>query len=268
MRALTPFVVLLTALASASCAKIIGIEETELVSLPANLACVGQVTPPVGNGTQVQINAFIANIATGTPLEGVRVKRCLSRLDVTCEDATVYTSDADGMVSVPVQSGFRGYLRIEDAVQDGASNRLVTYFWYFSQPIVETRAEPFPIYAMTRAYRDLAFYSTIPGGHADRGEVAINVTDCDDVNAVGIRLDIDAPESVDDRTKSFYFASDLIAINPADPQTDVSGLGGYVALLPGAVKIVAVHAASGVAIAEDDLLIQPDVLTTVRLLPE
>jgi hypothetical protein len=64
----------------------------------------------------------------------------------------------------------------------------VTYFWYFSEPIVATRPTPFPIYAMTRAYRDLAFYSTSPGDHSQRGEIAINTTDCEDLNASGVRL--------------------------------------------------------------------------------
>ncbi len=88
------------ALSTMSCAKILGIEDTALLPLPEALSCVGEVVPPVGNGTQINIVAYIGNIATGgTPIANVRVRRCLSRLDLTCDGADVYLSGADGLVS-------------------------------------------------------------------------------------------------------------------------------------------------------------------------
>ncbi len=263
------------ALSTMSCAKILGIEDTALLPLPEALSCVGEVVPPVGNGTQINIVAYIGNIATGgTPIANVRVRRCLSRLDLTCDGADVYLSGADGLVTVPVTSGFNGYLRIEDpnpALPADDPNRLVTYFWYFSQAIVDNRPEPFPIFAMTRAFREIALYDGVTEDTTLRGELAINSTDCADENIDGIRFEITTPTRVDELTLPFYFSDGLVLIDPpiAEQQTDaMSAIGGYRAVKSGTVGIRAIHAASGVTVAEDTLLVQPDVLTTVRLLPQ
>jgi hypothetical protein len=108
--------VLALCLTSAACTKIIGIEDTELSVLPSNLQCVGSVVRPVGDGSPISIDAQISNLATGAPIEGVVVRRCVTRLDIVCDNADVYYTDATGRVSVPVTSGFNGYLRIEDPI--------------------------------------------------------------------------------------------------------------------------------------------------------
>lgn len=262
------------AFASTSCAKILGIDDTALLPLPEALACVGEVVPPVGNGTDVNIVAYIGNIANGLPIEGVRVRRCLSRLDLTCDGAQTYLSDALGIVTVPVTSGFNGYLRIEDpnpALPADDPNRLVTYFWYFSQAIVDNRPEPFPIFAMTRAFREIALYEGVTEDTTLRGELAINSTDCSDQNIDGIRFEITTPTRADELTLPFYFSDGLVLIDPPleEQQTDLmTAIGGFRAVKSGTVGIRAVHARSGVVVAEDTLLVQPDVLTTVRLLPQ
>lgn len=270
------FTVALVALAlcTTSCAKILGIEDTELLPLPDELSCVGEVVPPVGNGTEVNIVAYIGSILDGSAIPGVRVRRCLSRLDFVCDDADVYYSDAAGLVTVPVTSGFNGYLRIEDpnpALPVNDPSRLVTYFWYFSEPIVETRATPFPIYAMTRGFREVALYDGVTEDTTLRGEIAINSTDCSDMNVEGIRFEITTPARTDELTLPYYFSDQLVIIDPPleEQRTDaMSAIGGFRAVRSGSVGIRAIHAESGVIVAEDTLLVQPDVLTTVRLLPQ
>lgn len=266
MRMLTYIAIALLALASASCAKILGIEDTELLELPANLACVGSNTPPMGDGSPTDIVARIVDLGTGEPVEGLHVRRCATRLDAVCA-GEVYTSDADGLVEVPVNTPFNGYLRIEDPLGDGEAN-YVTYFWYFSQPIVGPREEPFPISAMTRATRNFLLYNGTTTDPTLRGEIAINSTDCADENASGITFEITTPASADADTHAFYQSDVQILIDPANAQTDGAGLGGFLGVKPGSVGIRALHAASGTVVAEDTLLVRPDVLTTVRLLPQ
>jgi hypothetical protein len=261
--------VLLGALGLGGCAKILGIEGTELAP-GLDFACVGRVPRPQGDGSEVEIVAAIVDIATGVPLEGVRVVRCLTRLDLACESTEPVFSDADGLVRVPVTSGFNGYLRIEDPDDDTTDAGLVTYFWYFSEPIVETRAEPFPIYAMTRAFRRDVLYAQAGAPDPGLGEVAINATDCEDADAPGIHFEITTPARIGSSTVPFYFANGQIVV-PSMPEgevTDVSGLGGYLGVKPGSVGIRSLLVDTGDKVAEDTLLVQPDVLTTVRLLPQ
>ena len=78
----------------------------------------------------------------------------------------------------------------------------------------------------------------------------------------------DQGTDAEEREKSFYFASGQIAINPSVEETDAAGLGGFVSLLPGTVRVRAIHAQTGALVAEDNLLVEADVLTTVRLLPQ
>jgi hypothetical protein len=261
------------AVAVAGCAQIVGIEDTELAPIEPgqNLTCVGKVPTPVGDGSDVEIYARIVDITDPTsPVEGMRVVPCASRLQQNCDTSTTYFSDENGEVRVPVQSGYNGYLRIEDPMGDVSPEGWITYFWYFSEPIVETRETPFPISAMRRGFRKDFVYPADNPQDSLLGEIAINATDCGDVNAPGIHFEITTQSSIGDSTIPFYFANGLINLpSMDDPQeTDASGLGGYLGVKAGQAGIRAILTATGETVAEDTLLVRPDVLTTVRLLPQ
>jgi hypothetical protein len=270
------FPALLLSLGLGGCTAIIGIEDTE-IQPGRDLSCLGNVTPPAPDGTAVEIRADIVDISGAPAVPGVQVIRCNSRLGAACDFGTPYLPDADGIVVVPVTAGFNGYLRILDADTDD-ENDWVPYLWYFSQPIFVTRSEPFPIQAMTVPVREVLIYPE-PAVTQDpaRGDVAINAVDCGDANAPNIHFEVTTPASVGEGTDPWYFGGGMVVIAsaPANEVTDETGLGGFRGLEPGTMIIRSFVASTydhtndtGELVAEDTLLIEPDTLTTVRLLPE
>lgn len=264
------------------CVEVIGIEDTELEppAVGRDLRCVGNVVPPMSDGSAVEIRAQIVDIGGSQEVPGVQVVRCNSRLGAACDFGTPYLPDETGLVVVPVSAGFNGYLRIEDAdgADDAEGKDWVPYLWYFSQPINVTREEPFPIQAMTTGVREFLIYpEAAVTQDAAFGDVAINAVDCNDVNAPNIHFEVTTPASIGEDTAPFYFSDGMVVIAsaPANEVTDVTGLGGFRALEPGTMVVRAFVAdtfdfetRSGTLVAEDTLLIEPDTLTTVRLLPE
>jgi hypothetical protein len=252
------------------CADVLGIEETTLASgsTAGIWSCVGDGNVPTGDG-MIEIPIFIGDLATCTatscdPVPGLEAQQCKSRLQQDCT-GTVYTSDENGSVTVPVEAPFNGYLRIVDP-----TGERVEYLWYFSEPLTETRAEPFPIFSMTKALRSSLFFDVPQGGVeevAGRGIVAVQVTDCDDVPAAGVTFEITTAASQDASTASFYFNGGFVSF-PA-VETDAQGLGGFVNVKAGTVGFRALPAElEGEPSAGDTLRVEGDRLTTVRLLPE
>lgn len=270
------FPALLLTLGLGGCVEIIGIEDTQ-IEPGRDLSCVGRVVPPVADGTAVEIRAQIVDIGGSGLVPGVQVIRCNSRLGAACDFGTPYLPDETGLVVVPVTAPFNGYLRILDADTEDADD-WVPYLWYFSQAINVTREEPFPIQAMTVGVREFLIYpETSVTQDPSRGDVAINAVDCEDDNAPNIHFEVTTPASVGDGTDPWYFAGGMVVIAsaPANEVTDVTGLGGFRGLEAGTMGIRAYIADTfdfesnmGTLVAEDTLLIEPDTLTTVRLLPE
>ncbi|MCA9534275.1 MAG: hypothetical protein KC593_11370 [Myxococcales bacterium] len=273
---------LLLALGLGGCVEVIGIEDTE-IEPGRDLACLGRVVPPpVVAGATVEIRAQIVDIGGSGEVPGVEVVRCNSRLGAACDFATPFAPDATGLVVVPVTAGFNGYLRIldADASDDAEGKDWVPYLWYFSQPINQTREEPFPIQAMTTGVREFLVYpETTVTQDPQYGDVAINAVDCNDNNAPNIHFEVTTPASEGPNTAPFYFGGGMVVIASAleNEVTDETGLGGFRALEPGTMIVRAWVAdtfnpepghAGSTLVAEDTLLIEADTLTTVRLLPE
>lgn len=303
----------------AGCAQVLGIEETTFVppepeSTPdddgadddempmeagpppepgQDYRCMGSDWLAPAQGNKIEIIARIIEIETSaspnpTPVAGMTVGVCRSRLDFTCSGTNRVVSDENGLVRVQVDKGFNGYLRIEGP--DAAGTERVGYLWYFSQPLVNTYV--FPIFSMTPEFRQGVIYGSLLGSNIDwdptRGEIAINVTDCSSpvpatqevdgvevanapgVNAAGVHFIIDDDEVIDEATRTFYFSEG----NPVWPRrlqdqvTDASGLGGFLNVPPGPIPISAVPQSLGEPSAQDTLLVREGFLTTVRLLPE
>jgi hypothetical protein len=305
--------------ASLGCAQILGIEETELhvkgdddeddrsedepvEAGPAepgrDFSCVGESAEPGSDDDEIEIIAHIVDIAQQVPLQGIRVTACRTRLDIDCRGGTVSYSDAEGIARVPVRNGFNGYLKVEseeaeadehDGGADSASTdeQRVGYLWYFSEPLTETYI--FPIQSMTQTFRDDALYGTSPVARdPERGEIAINVTDCSEpdppttelsdgevvksapgVNAPDVHFELTDDAFADEDTVAFYLSNSLFAFpSKEDKQvTDASGLGGFLNVKPGSVPISAVPRSLGSPSATDQLLVRAGFLTTLRFPP-
>lgn len=297
------------------CAQVLGIEDTRLeVSAsepePAvdddepstdagpppepgyDFSCQGRDWLPESEDDAIEIVARIVEITSppNSPVfvEGMTVRVCRSRLDITCSGGVEVLSDADGLARVEVTKGFNGYLRIEGPDASGAER--VGYLWYFSQPLRNTYV--FPILSMTPEFRDTVIYGTEIGSNITRdetrGEIAINVTDCSQpapptqeiegqeflaapgVNAPEVHLEITDDDLADEMTRQFYFSDNQVVWprREADQLTDATGLGGFLNVRAGTIPIAAVPTTLGEASAEDTLLVRANFLTTVRLLPD
>lgn len=300
-----------------ACAQVLGIEETEL-DPPGDSAdddgadddepapeagpppvpgedyrCIGTDWLEEAKGNRIEIIARIIEIESSgapnpTPVEGMTVRVCRSRLDIACSGGMQVTSDSEGLARVEVDKGFNGYLRIEGP--DALGTERVGYLWYFSQPLLNTYV--FPILAMTPAFRSDVIYGGALGSNIawdeERGEIAINVTDCSTpdpasqdvegdevanapgVNAPGVHFAITDEDLFDEQTRAFYFSegNPIWPRRSPDQVTDSSGLGGFLKVPAGTIPIEAVPASLGRASATDTLLVRANFLTTVRLLPE
>jgi hypothetical protein len=244
-----------------------------------DFSCVGTNWLERSEDAELEIVATIIDIAQGTPVAGIKLTECKTRLDLACTGVQV-ESDENGVARVPVRRGFDGYLQVEGPDADG--NERVGYLWYFSQPLYNTYA--FPILAMTREFRDGFFYSDVPRDPM-RGEIAIQVTDCTEstgnseigtemianapgVSAAGITLAIPTESFIDEMSREFYFSDNFPVSPPTATSTDGSGLGGFLNVKAGRVPIQARVAASERIVGRDTLLVRADFLTTVRLLPD
>jgi hypothetical protein len=306
----------------ASCAEVLGIEETTFAPQEENdddraedddvadddtavmeagpppepgedYRCLGTDWLGEAESDRIEIIARIIEIESAsspspTPVAGMTVRVCRSRLDISCTGGTEVVSNAEGLARVEVDRGFNGYLRIEGP--DAAGVERVGYLWYFSQPLVNTYV--FPILAMTPEFRQDVIYGRVLGSNiewnVERGEIAINVTDCSaaspptqevdgvevanapGLNAPGVHLTIDDEDASDDATRPFYF-SDGNPVWPRrvqDQMTDASGLGGFLNVPPGPIPITAFPESLDGPSGSDTLLVRANFLTTVRLLPE
>ncbi|MBK7777472.1 MAG: hypothetical protein IPI43_25665 [Sandaracinaceae bacterium] len=109
-----------------------------------------------------------------------------------------------------------------------------------------------------------------------RGGMAINAVDCEDDNAPNIHFEVTTPASVGEGTDPWYFSGMMVVIAsaPANGTTGGLGQGGF----RGRARTIGIRSyvadtfdfetRDGELVAEDTLLIEPDTLTTVRLLPE
>ena len=103
------FPALIVALGLGGCAQIIGIEDTEITP-GRDLSCVGRVVPPPADGESVEIRARITDISGATEVPGVEVVRCNSRLGAACDFGSPYLPNEEGLVVVPVNAGFNGFV--------------------------------------------------------------------------------------------------------------------------------------------------------------
>ena len=257
---------------AASCANVLGIEDTALEETGPpegqDWRCVGNVPVPT-DSQDIKIRAKVTDF-NGQPFAGLTVNACAVAANPNCDTPIASAeSGADGIASLDIPASvvpFTGYLRLE-----GDADR-VPYVSYYSRPIAETLDDPIPFLSVTWGELDTA----IPGATAidGRGHLFINATDCQDVDAPGIRFDIKTGGVVDDSSVPFYQTNSGFSADATEtvggPQ--VGGRGGVFNLVasdpPSLVRFEAFSRDTGDITATADWWIFPDTLTTGRLLPQ
>jgi hypothetical protein len=264
------------AVAGAGCAPILGIDETRLdldggptdtgpPPAGGDWSCVGNVPTETASQTSIDITANIVDFATGAaPASTLNVKACASKTDNVCATpVATTTSDATGkaVISIPLTGGrgFAGYLEV-------TGTNYIRYLWYFSRPLVKSRA--FPLNVLTVATLDdptnglLVSLGVIPPD-STRGHLAVNTTDCQDVDAPGVQITTDDGDSA---SVPFYLSDGLLSNKATETQKPYA-LGGFFNLKPGIVTATATPTALGHAMGQNTLIIAPHTLTTIRMLP-
>jgi hypothetical protein len=262
-------------LQAGGCSTILGLETTTLAAdagvadtgppAPgADWTCVGDVPTETPTVTSIAITVNILDFATGlAPTADLNVKACASKTDNVCATPiATATSDATGtaVITLPLSGGrgFSGYLEV-------TGTNYIRYLWYFSRPLTASRA--FPLNVLTVDTLDgpsglLAQFGVVPPDDT-RGHLAVNTTDCQDVDAAGVQISTDDEDSL---SKPFYYSDGLLS--PKATQTDKGyALGGFFNLVAGTVTVTATPIAIGKPMGQDTLIIAPHTLTTIRMLP-
>lgn len=262
------------------CTAVLGIDSTTLATdaAPADTgpadtgpppaggdwSCVGKVPVETPTGSSIAITVNIVDFATGTaPPTTLNVKACASKTDNVCATPiATAVSDTKGVaiVNIPLSGGrgFSGYLEV-------TGTSYIRYLWYFSRPLTTSRV--FPLQVVTVDTLDsaaglLASFGVVPPD-TTRGQLAVNTTDCQDVDAPGVQIGVDIADS---KSKPFYFSDGLLSAKATETQKGFA-LGGFFNLPTGTATVTATPKATGVAMGQNTLIIAPHTLTTIRLQP-
>ena len=233
-------------------------------------SCVGKTTTaPVDGG--IQITAVVDSLFAGR-FDGITVRACANRLDRLCSNPIDTRTTADGGIAVLTipenRLPYVGYLRLDGEADAG----IVPYYSYFSRPLVESREFPF----LSVTWDELSEYIIADGEHVPgRGHLFINVTDCKDQNAPGVVFNVKTAGVVDDQTIPFYGDENGFTSVPSKTTSAPEpwgGRGGWFNLkVDEAVRVEFESVPDdldGTPSAMDSWWVEPDALTTGRLLPK
>jgi hypothetical protein len=160
-------------------------------------------------------------------LSGVLVSVC-SKLDVACsEPLSAAISDATGAVSLSVSSGFSGYVSLD-------SVDIVPTRYFFSPPIHRDQ-EVSTLSLLSPMARNGILQQL--DASPERGEVLVNVLDCQGAPVQGVTFSISPPMA---ETRQYYVVNGLPSRNAE--ATDATGYGGFANLAGGTWTISAVLA--------------------------
>lgn len=222
--------------------------------------CLGQVDWPEPQlGTMVTLRTQFEMASAGAPIPDDIVVHFCSALDIDCTApiAGPIPMPSDGLLTVQVESGTRGYYQL------GGPSIMPTLL-YLSRP---AQAEPTPIEDDRVTLVTPAFYQSLIGavGFPDdptRGTLLTITIDCEGRPAAGVG--ISSPE-VDTSSTPFYFVNQIPS--PNTTQTDVSGYAGIIYMPPGTGTVEAHLVADDRWIGVSSFQIRPGTLTNVAIEP-
>ncbi len=261
-------------LALAACNLLIGADD---YSVGASWGCVGSGAPAATDAGDVTLTLHVQHLG-GTALDGASVKAC-SSLDPGCSSAIggPVSTDATGVATISVPSGFDGYLDLSGAVPlpDGgadagdagaATEPLMDTLIFVSPPPTRDRTQPDVNVGTYDEYKELVISgngSVDPG----TGALLIHTLDCLDQAAAGVTLSLDA--EFGPGTDAFYFLNGSPVATQT--QTDSGGIGGFADVMTrdgsGTPKITAALAANGETVAVFAATVRPMAVTEIWLSP-
>jgi hypothetical protein len=150
--------------------------------------------------------------------------------------------------------GFNGYLEV-------TGTGYVRYLWYFSRPL--TRSRSFPLNSVSDGVLSYLLTQVSSTPDPTRGHLAVNTTDCQDVDAPGVKVTCDLADAT---SVPFYIKDGLPTASLTETQKGFA-LGGYFNLKAGTAVVRAIPSALGKSMAESSVIIAPKALTTMRMLP-
>jgi len=227
---------------------------------PGDWSCVSEEAGnPVmnPNGAPLEYHMEARDYLTGLTPANLRVRACF-RPDVACmRPATDWlTPDGAGVVTLPLNVGFSGYLEIEG---DDEVPTLFVFPAALNLELVQAlEAVPVSLLppAALFAFGEAAKLELDPGA----GIISINTFDCVGPAAPGVRVELNAA------AVPFSFV-DGLPIAFEDTTTD-DGAAGFANVLPGLVVVKGFRAGTQDLIGLEAVLVRASSVTVTALMPQ
>ncbi len=220
-------------------------------------SCFGEeVSAPADAPNELRYTAGLVDAIASRPLSGVSAKAC-NALDAECAepvgDST--TSNADGVISVPLTRGFTGYIQLEQ-------ERLTPALLIVEDLNEENNRNDVPIstpaiWAAQAAVSGVAL-------NPDLGRILFRALDCDGARASGIAVDVE-PKNTD--TARFYFIDGQpdfnASVTQGGPASVSTGSGGIINVPPGVARVSFTRDDIGEEIESFSVTVRPGFVTLV-----
>jgi hypothetical protein len=218
-------------------------------------SCLSRAPEPLAPSSQARVTFSMPIVESSSELPPATLQvRACALLDVTClSPATQPVGPSeDGLVHVSLPTGFDGFLEIR-------SDDTVPALFFMHEPVQrDTLAPPLPLISGL-GVAALAANNGAELDLEDGGLVVVRAFDCSGLPADGVRLSSDTGADV------FTFVEGLPRVGL--DVTDVAGLGGFMNVPPGFVRVSGEHVASGESTGSESIVVRPQWLTFGDLHP-
>jgi hypothetical protein len=231
-------------------------------SAPASATSPLQITLIVMDGLQPEVSAGSvdggSDLATvsGAYLPGITVRAC-ALLDPSCASATTRVTDDGGNATFDLDTSFRGFFAMNGMLGTDPGVPVTLYPGGFlaaddrtSIPAYEVSVPGMMFLAGAVTPAPLAL-----GPDAGAGHLLVNVYDCHDHQAPGVKIAYDNPGA----SVPFYFMGGFPS--PMATETDSFGLAGAIDVPPGTQTVTASLAGKGTTIGSATVLVRPGEVT-------
>lgn len=219
-------------------------------------ACLGDVAWPSQGAATVTLSVRVIDVLAAAPPKGLAIRAC-AKLDIKCDHplSAATSVDATGLVKAEVASGFDGYLEL-------TGTEITPALFFVTKPVYGDTAVPGVVPVVSPAgFDDIAkaIGTTLEPAN---GHVYALASDCADVSASGVRLEVDKKTAA---TAGYYMINNVPVGTAA--ATDAAGSGGFLNLPVGFVKLSAFVAATGARVGESSVVIRKGTVSYPRIIP-
>jgi hypothetical protein len=200
------------------------------------------------------IGMKVTDLVSHAPIAGLSADLC-RKVDVVCADpVTTVNSDGEGKLTFDqVEANFSGYVSL-------SAEGIVPTLYFFNPPVASNLEVP--SLSLSTPQSRTALLGQL-GADTKRGDLLLNVVDCDGSPASGISFTL-SPEGTG--SIPFYLSSGLPTRNAT--ATDATGYGGFVNVPAGTVTIRAVDAKSQRVIQTLTLVVRDGAATWSKVVPD